>query len=209
MRITRLTCLLPAFGAVLLFGFGWGAAEAVSGGVETLLRRQITGAQHSGAQHWGDRTATLAAVMRGRIEASSDLFVVSRMLGLYRETGTLPPTRFPFVIHLWAGYAPIDGLAEITRIMATRPRFVVVDDLWLPGGPRGDAGQAHVLDRLQVSLAQEYVAEGHTGRFTSWRGGFVGGGVGATVFRRRNVPLWRPAGNGLLYDPLPLSPSSP
>ena len=77
----------------------------------------------------------------------------------------------------------MDGTAEITRILAARPGFVVVDALWLPGtehpGRRGD-----VLGLLHAALAQGYVAEARIGGFISRGGGFIGGRVGATVFRR-------------------------
>jgi len=138
----------------------------------------------NGVAHWGDRTATIAAMLRPRLEGEHDLFVASRMLGLYRETGTRPPTRFPFVPHLWSGYAPVDGAAEMARILAARPGFVVVDDLWLPGAASPSGAQAEVLAHLHAVLAQGYVQEARIGRFISRGGGFIGGGVGATVFRR-------------------------
>lgn len=141
-----------------------------------------------GVAHWGDRTATLAALLRPRIEGPHDLLVASRLLGLHRETGTLPATRFPFVPHLWSGYAPVDGVAEMARLLAARPGFVVVDDLWLPGTTMPDPRQAEVLAVLHAALAGSYVAEARVGRFTSRGGGFIGGGVGATIFRRADRP---------------------
>ncbi len=165
-------------GAALLVLLGWSLHTPLRAAGEALWHRQV-----NGVVHWGDRTATIAALLRARLDGPQDLFVMSRMLGLYRETGARPPTRFPFVPHLWSSYAPVDGAAEIGRILAARPGFVVVDDTWLPGaghvGLRGD-----ILALLHAALAQGYVEEAHIGRFMSRGGGFIGGGVGATVFRR-------------------------
>jgi hypothetical protein len=83
------------------------------------------------------------------------------------------------------------------RILATRPAFVVVDDLWLPRGPRYIPEQIQVLDRLAAGLAAGYVMEGRTGRFETRRGGFVGGGIGVHVFRRADVSP---------YAPIPIAP---
>jgi hypothetical protein len=75
----------------------------------------------------------------------------------------------------------------MARLLAARPGFVVVDDLWLPG--RAHAGaQGEVLARLHAALAESYVAEARVGRFASRGGGFIGGGVGATIFRRADLP---------------------
>jgi len=194
---------LGALGLALLVVLAWGAGRFAHAGLETLWQREA-----AGVRHWGDRTATIAAALRSRIEGPGDLLVIGRLLGLYHATGTRPPTRYPFSLHLWAGYAPVDGVAEIARITATPPRFVVVDALWLPGGPRTSIMQAQVLDRLAEVLARDYLHDGQTGRFISWRGGFVGGGVGATVFRRRDVPPFDRAARpqsigGLQYDPVP------
>lgn len=164
-------------GMAMLALLGWSLHAPLRAAGEALWQRHV-----NGVAHWGDRTATIAALLRPRLDGGHDLFVASRMLGLYRETGTHPPTRFPFVPHLWSSYAPVDGAAEMGRLLAARPGFVVVDDLWLPGtvhaGPQGT-----VLALLHAALAQDYVAEARIGRFTSGGGGFVGGGVGATVFR--------------------------
>lgn len=166
-------------GVAMLALLGWSLHAPLRAAGEALWQRHV-----NGVAHWGDRTATIAALLRPRLDGGHDLFVASRMLGLYRETGTRPPTRFPFVPHLWSGYAPVDGAAEMARILAARPGFVVVDDLWLPGAASPSGAQAEVLAHLHAVLAQGYVQEARIGRFISRGGGFIGGGVGATVFRR-------------------------
>jgi len=188
-RPTRRPAHRPAIGyaAAALLLLAWGMRTPAQIAVEVLWRRHV-----DGVQHWGDRTATIATALRPRIEGDGDLFVVGRMLGLYHQTGARPPTRFPFTIHLWSDYAPVDGPTELDRILATRPAFVVVDDLWLPGGPRYTPQQVVVLDRLAARLAAGYVMEGGTGRFPTWLGGFIGGGIGAHVFRRPDVAPFTP-----------------
>lgn len=161
---------------------GWCLHAPLRAAGEVMWRRHV-----DGIAHWGDRSATIAARLRPRLEGPADLFVASRMLALYRETSTRPPTRFPFVPHLWSFYAPVDGAAEMARILAARPGFVVVDDLWRPGTAHAGA-QGEVLGLLHAALAQGYVAEAQVGRFASRGGGFIGGGVGATVFRRADRP---------------------
>ncbi len=183
--LARRPALVYAAAALVLLA--WSMRTPTQVAAEVLWRRHV-----DGVQHWGDRTATIATVLRPRIKADGDLFVVGRTLGLYHQAGVRPPTRFPFTIHLWSGYAPVDGLAEMDRILATRPAFIVVDDLWLPRGPRYTPQQIPVLDRLAAALAAGYVMEGRTGRFQTRRGGFVGGGVGVHVFRRTDVPPFTP-----------------
>lgn len=156
---------------------GWSLHAPLRAAGEALWRRH-----GDGLAHWGDRTATIAARLRPRLQGPQDLLVASRMLGLHRETGTRPATRFPFVPHLWSGYAPVDGPAEMARLLAARPGFIVVDDLWRPGTAHAGA-QGEVLGVLHAALARDYVMEAQFGRFPSRGGGFIGGGVGATVFR--------------------------
>ena len=169
---------LAVQGAAMLALLGLCLNSPARAAAEVLWRRHV-----DGLAHWGDRTATIAATLRPRLQGADDLFVAARILALYRETGTRPPTRFPFLPHLWRGYAPVDGAAEMARILAARPGFVVVHDPWLPGTAQ-DGRQGEVLGLLHAALAQGYVAEAQFGRFASRGGGFIGGGVSATVFRR-------------------------
>jgi hypothetical protein len=94
---------------------------------------------------------------------------------LYRAVGVAAPTRFPFVPHLWLPYAPVDGAAEMRRILAGRPEVIVVDVVWLPR-----PGQfAPALLVLHAALRAEYVAVGAS------RAAAADGAGASVVFRRK------------------------
>jgi hypothetical protein len=215
--------LLPAlaFAAGLGLALGWRAAEGLAprlrplGGVAVLLLALALGARLAaggqllagevlwrrhlaGLPHWGDTTATLAAAIGDRIAGPGDLHVVGRWLDLHRLTGTRPPTRFPFALHLVAGYAPVDGPAELARILAAAPRFVVVETGWRETRPGRGAREAAVFAVLEAALARDYRPDGTVAPFIGWRGGLVAGSAHATVYRRRDVPPPAP-GPGLAY----------
>jgi len=168
-------------GLVLLLGLRPGLTAA-SLATEVLWRRHV-----EGLPHWGDRVACVAATLRPRVDAPDQILVFSRWIGVHALTGTRPPTRFPFVSHLWAGYAPVDGPAEIARILATRPRFIVVEDEFEdPATIKGPEMRA-VFAPVQAALAADYVKERRVGPFISWRGGHVDTLASALVFRRRDL----------------------
>jgi hypothetical protein len=173
---------LGLLGVLLLVG-ARGAMGPFHAAAETLWRRHVMG-----VAQWGDRSATLAATIADRVEGPGDVYVFGRWLGVHGLTGTRPPTRFPFALHLFAEYAPVDGATEMARILAARPRFIIVETRWLAGAPPRGAEAAAVFAILKDSLARDYVREGEVGLFRSWRGGAVGGMVDATLFRRQDVP---------------------
>ncbi len=76
---------------------------------------------------WGPQVEAIAAYVRPRL--SDCLYVFDGDPALYRMTGSCLPTRWPFPAHLGlsreAGALGVDPLAEVRRIMAARPRFVV------------------------------------------------------------------------------------
>jgi hypothetical protein len=90
---------------------------------------------------------------------------------LYDLTDAALPTRFIFPAHLTGGFtrvADIDTDAEVRRILAARPRIVVVDRGWWPQ-LRPSAAAI-----LTETLARDYELE-------------------ATVAEERGpVELWRP-----------------
>jgi 4-amino-4-deoxy-L-arabinose transferase-like glycosyltransferase len=75
-----------------------------------------------------DMPRQVAAVIRGDPAASA--WVVNSQPIIYFLAGIPAPTRFPFPPHLGAQSAMIgiDPVAEIKRILAMRPRFLVVDE---------------------------------------------------------------------------------
>lgn len=162
---------------------------------EVLWRRHA-----AGLPHWGDGSATLAAALAPRLAGPQELLVLGRWLELYRLTGSLPPTRFPFAHHLVLGYAPVDGPAEMARILAAAPRFIVVETAWLERPPGPPALGGPVFGLLAAALAADYRPDGTLPPFRSWRGGLVAGGSHASVFRRRDTPPAAPP-PGLAYRP--------
>lgn len=164
----------------------WGGrtiARPFDAAVEVLRMREV-----AGLPGWGDPAAVAAAAIRPRLHPGDEIYVVSPMLGIYQATGTLPPTRFPFVGHLWEGYAHV-GTDEIARILGRRPAFIVVEDRWLPGTqPTGlPEESAPVLAMLHDALAHDYVLDLHCGAFIS-RGG---GGIGPPHYVTRGVTVFR------------------
>ena len=115
-----------------------------------------------------------------------DVLVFGRWLGLHRLIGTRPASRFPFIEHLWAGYAPVDGPAEIARLLAARPGFIVMESRLLNASTELGPTAAAVFAALHAALARDYVLERRIGPSISWRGGAMDGSIDAVVFRRRD-----------------------
>jgi len=78
-----------------------------------------------------DTTAQLAAYISAHATTASTLYVADDRVAIYLLTGMTPPTRYAYAAHLVDPYqeivAGVDGRAEVARIMATRPSFVVRD----------------------------------------------------------------------------------
>lgn len=80
----------------------------------------------------GDREAeAIVAALRdnGLRAGEGELFVADHELALYLLTQTVQPTQFPFPQHLTCDFPlppGVDPAKELDRIMAGRPRFVVV-----------------------------------------------------------------------------------
>ncbi len=175
-----------AIGAALLIGVsvGPGLAQPFVVAMEVLMRR------HGGAAHWGDPSATVGAGLRERLRPGERIFVFGGpILGVYQAAGQRPPTRFAFVPHLWAGYAPVDGAREIAAILAQRPAFIVVAQAWQPGQTLAIKEGAAIFARVHEALAESYVQDGMVGRFVSWGGGAIGPREGIVVYRRADRPM--------------------
>ena len=159
---------------------GWGVQYEWRETIEVLQMRTAT--QNPA---WGDRTADAARILRGRVPENEHIFVFARTLGVYELLDVDPPTRFPFHLHLTDTYAPIDGPAEIERILEARPAFILVGDE--KGPARSGAYGPEVYARLEAALADGYAEEIHLGRYRSAGGGHLGEGVGLTIYRRKDI----------------------
>jgi hypothetical protein len=193
MRLGEVPARVALIACAILLA-AWSNRSEFSAAVETVAKR------NQGVAFWGDRSATVAAALRNRLGASDEIYVFGRTLGVYDAAGRKPPTRFPFTEHLWEPYSPSNGVSEITRIMDRRPAFIIVDDLWLPDAKAIEPDRVPVTRVLAATVARDYVVDGKVSKFVSWGGGFIGGGIGVTVFRRRDVASFQPTA-ALQYVP--------
>lgn len=103
---------------------------------------------------YGDPTAQLATYLRAHAAPRATLYVADDRAILYVLTGLAPPTRYAYAAHLVDPYqqivAGVDGPAEIARVLASRPDFVVRD---LDDRRHEDARARALLDR---ALARDY-----------------------------------------------------
>lgn len=106
------------------------------------------------ARGFGPQVAAMAGVIRPLL-GNGCLFVFHGEPALYRLTGSCLPTRWPFPNHLnYTREAPAiggDPLAEIRRIMATRPPVVVI-------GTRPEPEISPAAWRyMEAELARDYI----------------------------------------------------
>ena len=165
---------------------GWSgrdSARPFAAAAEVLARRQ-----GGDGANWGDPTATAGALLAGRLAPDETIYVFGGpILGIYQAAGRAPPTRFPFAEHLWSGYAPVDGQAELARILATRPAFIAVAGSWAPGKPSPPGGE-RVFAAMHAALAQDYVPDAAIPPYVSRAGGPIGPRETILLFRRRYMP---------------------
>jgi 4-amino-4-deoxy-L-arabinose transferase-like glycosyltransferase len=109
-----------------------------------------------------DPVREVAKTIRERLRPGEAIFVANYHPVLYALTDAALPTRFIFPEHLTGHFtqvADIDTEAELRRVLASRPRFVVVDRGWWPQvGERGKAILNEVLARdyeLEVTIPEE------------------------------------------------------
>ena len=132
--------------------------------------------------HWGDLTAAAAAHLRERLELGETIYVFGRTLGLYPLTGRTPLTDYAFHLMLTDSFAPIDGPAELARILATCPNYIIQGVEMGPalGGANGPATLAMLADTLEA----DYVVDRVFDRFEDRSGRRIGEGNGLTIHRR-------------------------
>ncbi|MCS6890283.1 MAG: glycosyltransferase family 39 protein [Rhodovarius sp.] len=84
-----------------------------------------------GAEAFGpDTPARIAELIREEMPPGEPIFVANYQPIIYFLAEAAIPTRFPFPLHLtgrWARLGGIDMDAEIERVLALRPRFIVTD----------------------------------------------------------------------------------
>ncbi|UPY35477.1 glycosyltransferase family 39 protein [Sediminicoccus sp. KRV36] len=77
-----------------------------------------------------DTPRRMAALMNDELQPGDTIFVPNYQPVVYFLTNARLPTRFPFPVHLTGGFANLAGVdtdAEVARILASRPRFIVLD----------------------------------------------------------------------------------
>jgi hypothetical protein len=80
-----------------------------------------------------DPVQEVAKAIRARIAPGDAIFIANYHPVVYAMADAALPTRFVFPAHLTGGFtqvADIDTDAEVRRILATKPRIVVVDRGW-------------------------------------------------------------------------------
>ncbi|WP_431271073.1 ArnT family glycosyltransferase [Dankookia sp. P2] len=109
-----------------------------------------------------DPVAEVAKAIRARIAPGDAIFIANYHPVVYALTDAALPTRFVFPAHLTGGFtqvADIDTDAEVRRILATKPRIVVVDrGWWAQLRPSAAAILTEVLNRdyvLDATVAEE------------------------------------------------------
>jgi hypothetical protein len=126
-------------------------------------RQEVTVRVGRGTGIWNpDPVQDVAKAVRARLQPGEAIFIANYHPVVYALTDAKLPTRFVFPAHLTGGFtqvADIDTDAELRRILATRPRLVVVDrGWWWHLRPSAAAILTEVLSRdyvLEATVAEE------------------------------------------------------
>ncbi|OYW46577.1 MAG: hypothetical protein B7Z33_04155 [Sphingomonadales bacterium 12-68-11] len=143
------------------------AIMLVAGGLYLLRiphRLEITKAERR-------NVARLTQAIRPHVDATREcLYVFDGPTVLYRTTGTCVPTRFVYPDHLNNNLEThslgVDQVAEVRRILATRPAVIVTADKFMT--PQRPENLAQVHQRVSTAyrpLATEWL---HGRRITAW-----------------------------------------
>jgi len=109
-----------------------------------------------------DTPRRMAALMNEELQPGDTIFVPNYQPVVYFLTQARLPTRFPFPVHLTGGFASLAGVdtdAEVARILASRPRFIVLDRTeWFAMRPSAMSMLTEALEEgyeLAASFAEE------------------------------------------------------
>jgi hypothetical protein len=150
-----------------------------------LAASEVTAHRRAGDVAWGDPVATAGLWLRQRLRPGETVYVFGgAMLGIYEVADRPPPTRFPFAEHLWKDGAPVDGAAEMARILAGAPAYVAVAADWAPGRPAPEPAARPVFAALHAALARDYRLEATIAPTISAGGGPIGPRLTILLFRR-------------------------
>ena len=109
-----------------------------------------------------DTPRRMAALMNDELQPGDTIFVPNYQPVVYFLTQARLPTRFPFPVHLTGSFANLAGVdtdAEVARILASRPRFIVLDRTeWFAMRPSAMSMLTEALEEgyeLAASFAEE------------------------------------------------------
>jgi 4-amino-4-deoxy-L-arabinose transferase-like glycosyltransferase len=117
-----------------------------------------------------DTPRRMAALMNEELNPGDTIFVPNYQPVVYFLTNARLPTRFPFPAHLTGSFnklAGVDTDAEVARILASRPRFIVLDrSEWFAMRASAMAMLTEALEE-NYELAASFVEE--RGTIELWR----------------------------------------
>jgi hypothetical protein len=100
-----------------------------------------------------DTPARVAGAIQAEMRPGDVVFVANSQPVIYFLTGSPLPTRFPFPAHLTGAFGDLAGVnmdAEVARVLAMRPRFIVQDQGYWGGVRPAAAGL------IEAALAEHY-----------------------------------------------------
>ncbi len=111
-----------------------------------------------------DPPQRVAAALNAALRPGESIFVVNWQPLLYFLTRTQPPTRFVHPAQLSGRFAAVTGVdpdAELARLLATRPRFIVLDSgRWGQVRPAAQALVTRALEQAYAPHAQMPAEDG-------------------------------------------------
>ncbi|MCX8134641.1 MAG: glycosyltransferase family 39 protein [Roseococcus sp.] len=129
--------------------------DLVGGDLQTRLARGF-------AMGSPDTPRRIAAIVNDELRPGETIFVPNYQPVVYFLTQAALPTRFPFPVHLTGSFGRLAGVdtdAEVARILAARPRFIVLDrSEWFSMRPSAMAMLTEAIEE-HYELAASFVEE--------------------------------------------------